>query len=248
MKLQDTNYSLVMLHGFLGNHHDFDDIIQLLPNTLKERTFSVDLPGHNNQDTANFRETIHYIDNILERFNISSVVLYGYSLGGRIAINYAFNSKNKNIKGLILESSSFGITDEERKKRVGSDLMWASQFALKNPDEILKNWYQQPIFDGMTLEQKQKIIKQRRSQDFHKLAIQFDATSVARQENFRNRLNEINIPIHYIYGSKDLKYTLAAEREKLFSNFHPYIIEDAGHNIHSFFPQKIAEIIQNCEF
>lgn len=247
MKLVDSNCSLVMLHGFLGNNHDFDEIIRLLPDQLRNRCISFDLPGHNNNEPATFRESIHYIDHLLNEYAIDDFVLYGYSLGGRIATNYAFNAQNDRLKGLILESSSFGITDEERKLREGKDIMWASQFALKKPDEILKNWYNQPIFDGLSDMQKQHLIKLRHSQDFHKLAIQFDATSVAKQENFRDRLDELSIKINYIYGGKDQKYTLAAQREHHYPNFTSYCIAEAGHNIHTFYPERVVEVITQCE-
>lgn len=247
MKLLNSDCSLVMLHGFLGNHHDFDEIISLLPENLRSRTIAIDLPGHNNNEPANFRESIHYIDQHIQNNNINNFVLYGYSLGGRLATNYAFNARNSHLKGLILESSSFGITDEERKMREGTDLMWASQFALKKPEEILTNWYNQPIFDGLTDLQKRQLINLRRNQDFHKLAIQFDATSVAHQENYRNRLNELSIQVNYIYGGKDQKYTLAAQRENNYKNFTSYCVAEAGHNIHTFFPQRIVNIITKCE-
>ena len=247
MKLLNSNYSIVMLHGFLGNHHDFDKIIELLPEHLKNKTIAFDLPGHNNNEPANFRERIHYINQRLTENDIDDFVLYGYSLGGRLATNYAFNAKNPKLKGLILESSSFGITDEERKMREGSDLMWASQFAIKKPEEILANWYSQPIFNGLSETQKKQLINLRRNQDFHKLAIQFDATSVAKQENYRNRLNELTIKVNYIYGEMDQKYTVAAQRENNYKNFTSYCVANAGHNIHTFFPQEIVNIITQCE-
>ncbi len=246
MQIFSDEVSLVFLHGFLGSYHDFDKVIKALPVELQSRSHSISLPGHQNNEPANYYDSVNYIKSKLKELGISGdYVLYGYATGGRMAIFYSFLTKDPHIKGLFIESASFGITDEERKIREGRDLMWASQFALKPPETILRNWYNQPRFNGMTEQQKETIIKKRRHQDFKKLAVQFDLTSVARMENFRDRLNELPFPVIYIYGQLDEKFREAAERENSFSNFIPYQIPMASHNVHYFFPNEVAKIISS---
>ncbi len=244
MQLISKDATLVFLHGFLGNHHDYDDVIKSLPVAIQKRCLSVDLPGHNNNKPADYYESVTYLRELLKNNHIEGDFwLYGYATGGRIAIHYAFSANDPHLKGLFIESASFGISDEERKLRKGKDLMWATQFAFKKPEEILRNWYDQPRFDGMTDAQKEMIIRRRKSQDFKKLAVQFDLTSVAHMANFRDRLDELPLPVVYLFGGRDEKFRDAAKREESFSNFKAYEIPQASHNIHYFFPHDVARII-----
>lgn len=246
MQIITDDVSLIFLHGFLGNLHDFDRVIRALPPELQSRCYSLPLPGHQNNQPADYHDSVEYIREKLKEKNIDgNYVLYGYATGGRIAVFYSFLTRDPRIKGLFVESASFGITDQERKIREGRDLMWASQFAFKPPETILRNWYNQPRFNGMTEQQKEFIIKKRLSQDFKKLAVQFDLTSVARMENFRDRLGELPFNVIYIYGQLDEKFREAAERESHFSNFIPHQIPEASHNVHYFFPDRVAQIIRS---
>lgn len=239
-----TETTLIMLHGFLGNHHDFDDVVAELPEYIKNKCVSLDLPGHNNKEPASYRETIQILNEEVVSRNIGDFVIYGYSLGGNIALDYAFKQKNPALKGLILESGAFGITDEERKIREGSDLMWAAKFAIKRPEEVLDEWYGQSKFAGLTPKQKQALINKRKSQDFHKLAQQFRLTTVAHLENYRGRIAELPINVAYLYGALDTQFCKVAEREKATAkNFIPLCIENASHNVHTFFPKETASVI-----
>ncbi len=242
----NKNTTLVFLPGFLGNHHDFDKIIAELPASYRDNCVTFDLPGHHDNDTADYEESIKYIDDAISKNLIQGdFVIYGYALGGRLAINYAFKKKNPKLKGLIIESASFGLTEDERKLRTGKDIVWASQFALKHPRDILTNWYNQPRFRSLTDSEKRKLIDRRLNQDFHKLAIQFDITSVARLDNYRNRLNELPFDIVYLYGEEDETFCTIAKRESVFKNFKPIKISKASHNIHTFFPKEVASEINN---
>lgn len=242
----DKNSTLIFLHGFLGNHHDFDNVIKELPSSYKNNCLSIDLPGHNNNEPASYEESIDYIDNVISSKGIDGdFILYGYALGGRLAINYAFKRKNPKLKGLIIESASFGLTENERKLRTGKDIIWASQFALKKPREILTNWYNQPRFKSLSDKEKKMLIERRMNQDFHKIAIQFDITSVARLDNFREKINELPFNVIYLYGEQDDTFCEIAKRESKFLNFVPIKINDASHNIHTFFPSKVASILKD---
>ena len=244
MQTDTDSITLVFLHGFLGSRHDFDRVIKKLPEKLQKHCVSLPLPGHHNSQPADYRESVGYIRSRLIAENVTGdFILYGYATGGRIAICYAFQARDPHLKGLFVESASFGISDEERKLREGKDLMWAAQFAFKPPEEIVRAWYSQPRFSGMTDQRKETIIKKRKNQDFENLVQQFSLTSVAKMENFRDRLGELPFDVVYLYGELDEKFRLAADREKRYSNFRAYPIAGASHNIHMFHPENVAEVI-----
>ena len=71
------------------------------------------------------------VDSLLELFehlDIRNIILLGYSLGARVAVQTAI-SNNTRIRRLILESYNPGIADRfDRYNRYQSDLKWAEQF------------------------------------------------------------------------------------------------------------------------
>lgn len=229
--------TLVFLHGLLGNKDDWQDIVNKLPHIP---TLCIDLPFHNGASdisVTNFEETVHYInEEIRSNIGDSPYILAGYSLGGRIALYYAFasNIDTTPIKAVILEGANLGLTtDEEKQQRWLNDFAWAERFAQENIDDVLNDWYQQPVFSHLDAKQREKLIQKRTAlQDkttFGKnIAKMLTATSLAKQPDFSEKIHSELLPVYYIVGEKDQKFKDIA----LNNHISTYVVENAGHNSH----------------
>ncbi|PKH01625.1 2-succinyl-6-hydroxy-2,4-cyclohexadiene-1-carboxylate synthase [Psychromonas sp. MB-3u-54] len=246
--------ALVFLHGFLGNHQDWCETIK----QLKESFYciSIDLPGHGDSASVTipidkgFETTHRLIKNALDDLQIKEYILIGYSLGGRIALDYARTQRDENLKALILESCHTGYqTQDEKDQRFADDLNWAKRFATQSIIQSLNQWYEQDIFSDLSCEQKNNLINKRSRNYGVCLANMLLATSVAQQSDatpfLQNNATQANpLAIHYCFGEKDNKFkTLGRALTKL-KNIHLTEFSEAGHNIHRQSPVQYARFIQ----
>lgn len=243
--------TLIFLHGFLGNSQDWNDTVNLLKDSY--HCISIDLPGHGaSVATAGslkngFNHCHQLIKNIIDDLNIKHYVLIGYSLGGRIALDYARSQNDSRLTALLLESCHTGLIDEEAKeRRFMQDHSWAKQFATEGIIESLYDWYDQEIFSDLSDRQKEALIKKRADNYGVPLANMLLATSLSKQVNALPYLKETNLTVHYCYGSKDKKFRAIATKLNNLKHINLVEFEHAGHNIHQFnAPQFAQYIIQN---
>ncbi|MBM3183996.1 MAG: alpha/beta fold hydrolase, partial [Chlamydiae bacterium] len=116
---------LVFLHGFLGKSEDWEGVISHLTHCP---CIGVDLPGHG---LSSFHETFDFSPPA-PRFH-----LIGYSMGGRLAMQYALRFAER-IDRLLLIGAHPGLkTEKEKKERLQSDAKWADLLLHLSIDEFL---------------------------------------------------------------------------------------------------------------
>lgn len=205
--------NLVFLHGFLGNRHDWDALLPLFP---EDHCICIDLPGHGDEP---FSETFDFMP------KIAKFHLIGYSMGGRIALQYAMKHSDR-IQTLTLISAHSGLSSEkEKQQRLESDAAWAKLLLEAPIDTFLERWYQQPIFAGFKPD-----FSKRRSQNIQGLA---------------------SALMHYSLGKQPALYTekafhIVGEKDAKFRSLYPnaMVIPNAGHALHLENPEALASIIK----
>jgi len=179
----------------------------------------VDLPGHGASPfTENFFE---------EMPDFGPCHLIGYSMGGRLAMQYAGRYPER-IASLTVISAHMGLTDEKEKAtRLLHDEKWAKK--IESIDDFLKQWYDQPIFCGFRPD-----LTKRRIQDVSGLAKALTFYSLGNQPKMESGQGL------FIVGERDEKYR----------RLHPNaaVVKDAGHMVHLENPQGVAEIIKKRIF
>jgi len=250
--------TLVLIHGFLGTHHDFTPLITQLKAT--HTILSIDLPGHGQSigldDTCySYNNTAEKISQILNQENIQNATLLGYSMGGRIALQVALKVAQRNpkrIKKLILESTHFGLTETEKEARREWENQIIQNIKENSLSEFLDQWYSQPLFGDIKEHHSYpNLLKNRLKQNKNELIKAFQGLSICNQPNFYPELVNFPCPIHYIVGEKDRKYKEIALKIK--KEDHPQIqcdiIPNVSHNTHientTRFRSTLQEIIKN---
>jgi 2-succinyl-6-hydroxy-2,4-cyclohexadiene-1-carboxylate synthase len=223
LKRSSHGPTLVFLHGFLGNAFDWHEVAALLPFS----SFALDLPGHNNAPfTPDFCTAIL---NATQRFEPLNLI--GYSMGGRLALQFAAKHPDK-IGSLTLLSAHLGLKTGH-KHRLEKDLALAQQLVTLSIDEFLNIWYDQPIFK--TLVAKMDIRSMRREQNKENLSLALSTFSLGHQPDRSTLL--ASVPARLLVGELDDAYRAH------YKDFPHTLIPDAGHAAHLENPQAVAGAI-----
>jgi len=178
--------SLLLLHGALGSQQQFDPLIEVLKNHFSIHTFN--LPGHGGNKIPEkfsiplFEEAlVQYLD----KHELTEVYVFGYSMGGYIALQTAKNHPGRIKKIMTL----------------GTMLKWnpeiaANEIKMLNPDIIITKV---PKFAEQ--------LKQRHApQDWKEVMKKITAMMIELGDGAAMTLEDfekINIPVLVGLGSQD---------------------------------------------
>ncbi len=238
--------ALIMLHGFLGNAAEWKPVAEVFSKQFY--CIAVDLPGHGDSQQITLPE-----DKAFEAFDEHMLVLadslrlekysmLGYSLGGRLAMSHMLSYPDQ-VEHVIAESANPGLASElERGRRRMQDKQWARRFREDPIEDVLRDWYSQPVFADLTDSERWKLVEQRKSGKTDALADMLLATSVARQKNLWQLMTQGGFSLGYICGSKDSRYKEVGRR--LLQRSPGVIqqqVEGAGHNVHLHHKERFVQ-------
>ena len=232
--------TILMFHGFTGSLDDWREIYSSLnPNF---NFIGIDLVGHGKSDSPVIVDKYSpqtlskQINDILNNLSIEQVIILGYSMGGRAALNFAISHPNK-IRRLILESTTAGIESKKiRIERIKIDEELADYIESHNIEEFVELWMSKEIFNTQRRFSNEKLKNIRKKKTLNSkigLANSLRGFGTGRMGFFGNKLNQINCPVLLITGELDTKFTkINSVLVKIFSNAKHKIIKNAGHNTH----------------
>ncbi|WP_439238736.1 2-succinyl-6-hydroxy-2,4-cyclohexadiene-1-carboxylate synthase [Lonepinella sp. BR2919] len=244
--------TLIFLHGLLGTKADWQIVIKKLSKIAPQfDCVALDLPLHGENkhvEVADFEQTAQFISQqICQKIQNKPYILIGYSLGGRIALYYALQAQCEkgNLQGIILEGANLGLhSEQEKQQRWQSDQQWAKRFMTENPEKVLQDWYQQPVFAHLTLQQRADLIAKRVANCGENIGKMLLATSLAKQPDFSSSVQSTDLPIYYLVGEQDQKFNqMATAKGLMFCQ-----IPQAGHNAHLENPDSFAEQLRHFAF
>ena len=224
---------LVCLHGFSESGTTWDGI-----HVDGYRMIRIDLIGHGTSSRPTEGEAYTISQMLLDIHRIvyalagESYALLGYSMGARIALLYALQYPLEVTK-LILESGSVGIEGTvERSERREADMALGKRIREQPVEWFAETWAKLDIFKSQyTLPNAvQNRIQHRRLQNSpHALAFTLEGSGQGVMPYVGHRLQELTMPICYISGELDTKYTEIGKQ--YFAHTH-HVVLGAGHNVH----------------
>lgn len=269
-----SEYKLLFVHGFMGGPHGFTPLLSRLSLALAAATgrdhalsaLGVTLPGHRGSDGGTVPidpglTLASYADNLAEWLNSEAdalnprgegrqrkLIIYGYSMGGRIAAAALLSPKLRPgaVAGLILESSGLGLASaDERQERLERDRqLLAGVASSEDFARFLRGWYRLPLFRGLRQTPGyEAMIEDRLRQDPASLQKSIEVFSVGHQADMAEDLHAHAIPMLYVTGEQDAAYVQHARRlgglpgqERL----RVEILADASHSVHLQQPDGLA--------
>ncbi len=228
---------VIFLHGFMGTGREWMPIIEPFSDDILG--IAPDLPGQGRTSgdltQLTFISLARALAAFVEEFCAQQPLLVGYSMGGRIAL-YTALMYPEVFSGLILESSSPGIEEEQEKQdRRELDGRRAEQLRQLGMEGFLREWYKLPVYDSLKNRPNliEKIIEKKKVGDADSLAEVIVRLSPGIQPSLWNRLPQWRNPTLLIAGEQDTKFSDIARRmAALMPTADLRIIPDAGHIVH----------------
>ncbi|MDX1585594.1 MAG: 2-succinyl-6-hydroxy-2,4-cyclohexadiene-1-carboxylate synthase [Balneolaceae bacterium] len=242
---------LLMLHGFMGDSRVFSHLLHKLKSSCNPIT--IDLLGHGESDKPSTpvkyreEELVSQVISLIGKLELSPLFLYGYSMGGRLALKTA-QAEPDLFKGLILESSTFGIIDKDKRiERREADRKRAE--SIKDDfAAFLKQWEALPLFSSTAGERSDlseiyEMIHAEQNPEAMAAVMRGFSTGAMKAVT-KDRQNYYH-PVLLVAGSEDRKYVaLNEEMKSLFPNATLKIIE-AGHRVHLDNPEALCKEINS---
>lgn len=244
---------ILFFHGFTGCAEDWFDVFEQLPE--KYNLIAVDLIGHGKTDAPGnvdyyiTESIVRQIKFVKDHLTTNKIFLCGYSMGGRASLSFAIEHP-EDIKGLIIESSSAGINnDDEREKRYEADLQLARYIENHTMEEFIESWNDQELFNTQrrfSNDKLKKLNKKKFTNSKIGMANSLRGFSTGIMPQLQDQLKKIPVKVLLITGDLDSKFTgINARIAKRFLKAKHKIVKNSGHNTHLEEPKRFLEIVTN---
>ena len=253
-KAGKSNPVLVMLHGFTGSAAGWGRQLDMLA-AYGLRVIALDLLGHGQSDAPGDprRYAIEHCQQdilaALQELGVSKgqAILFGYSMGGRIALYTAFSGF---FRALILESASPGLENPaEREQRRTSDEALAASIERDGVQAFIERWEKLPLFASqrtLPFESREALRRQRLQNSASGLAQSLRGVGTGIQPSLYARLPMLHVPVLLIAGELDTKFTaIARHMARALPQAQLHIVSGAGHTVHLERPEEFASLIGN---
>lgn len=226
---------LVLLHGFTQTGRSWAPVVEALGG--RYRCFAPDLPGHgdaSHRRPASFDAVTAY----LAALRREPFVLCGYSMGGRLALDFALRHPGR-VERLVLIGASPGIADEaERAARRKEDLALADHIEAAGLEAFVDEWGALELFATQPRGVAEQAREDRLRNTASGLAAALRGLGTGAMTPRWDRLGELP-PTTVVVGELDAKFRGIAERMAQ----PTVVVPGAGHAVHLEQPRAVADLL-----
>lgn len=240
-----TGKPLVCFHGFSESGSTWDGI-----GVPGYRLIRIDSMGHGRSARPmelkpyELPQMLSDLHTVIYAVAGERYALMGYSMGARLALLYALEHPHE-VTHLILESGSVGIEEEgERQDRYVADRALAERIRARDITWFRETWAKLDIFktqQSLPPKVQQQIQGRRLLNSPHALAFTLEGSGQGTMPYVGHRLSELTMPICYISGELDAKYTAIGAR--YFGDVH-HVVPQVGHNVHVEAPTAYQQMLE----
>lgn len=203
----------LLLHGFGGRG---DGLAALHDAAGRYRLLAPDLRGHGaaaRRRPVDLDAVLGDLEPLLrDAAAAGPVVVGGYSLGGRLALQLAV-ARPGLVSGLLLVSTTAGLEDEdERDRRRDADDALAADLRRDGLAAFASRWAGLPLWDGDPPAARAAQAAELRGQDPDGLAAALSGLSPGRLSPLWGALGDLDVPTAVLVGERDGRYRALAER------------------------------------
>lgn len=245
---------ILALHGFSGSGADFHPLAKSDP--TKSLWWTPDMPGHGyNTQPATLKAVFNELDIIAKQIN-EPFLLIGYSMGGRLALQYAVK-RAEIIKGIILIGTTPGIIDHnERQQRQERDHKLATRIESIGVPAFIEEWLNTPLIKTQKNipDNIRSPMRERRNMlNPRALANNLRGLGTGSLEAVWSKLGKISCPVLVLAGEKDQKFVqIGKEMAKALPNAEYCSVPCTGHCAHlentPFFLAQLENMIEKLAF
>jgi len=171
-------------------------------------------------------------------------VMVAYSMGGRIGL-HALLAENSPWQAAVIIAAHPGLESEQEKmQRRSIDTNWSAKSFHGDWSSFLQDWQAQSVLQkggGMTTEWSDRGSLHLRRKEISRSFLEW---SLGVQESLWPRLGEIQVPMLWLTGEHDVKFSALAQRAcELIPDASHRLIQGAGHRLPWQQPQVFTEMV-----
>jgi 2-succinyl-6-hydroxy-2,4-cyclohexadiene-1-carboxylate synthase len=236
----------VLLHGFTQTGTSWDPVVRALG--PEWHVAAPDLRGHGHAADARpvtFETVREDVDVVVGG---GTEVLAGYSMGGRLALDWTVTRRGGAIRRLVLVSASPGLADpDERAARRLDDERQAARVLDVGVQTFAGEWGAQALFDGQPEAVAAAAHAERLRQTPRGLAAVLRGVGTGVMRPLWERLGELAVPVTLVVGERDAKFVAIAEEMAAgFREARVVVVPGAGHAVHLEAPVAVARAIEGA--
>lgn len=236
---------VLALHGFTGAPESFDALRAELGADVELLTPSIAGHGPNPVPAVSFEREIDRLVSAIP--TDGPLVVFGYSLGGRLALGLLARFPTRFRAALIVSANPGLSTEAERIARRASDDALAAELREHGIERFLHGWESGPMFASQaalpsSIRDARRVIRRTHREDA--LADSLSALSLGRMPDFRSAIALRSVPTTFVAGERDAKFVALAEECASLAATDPILVAGVGHDVLLERPELIAELIR----
>lgn len=242
---------VVLLHGFTGSTQTLSQMASALKRGF--RVVRIDLPGHGRSSAPTDLEfyrmhtCVRNLATVCDRIGVASMGLFGYSMGGRVALSFSTRYPEK-VYAVATVGASAGIEDRQaRDQRRLEDEKLARTILKDGIESFVDGWMAHPLFatqqkmgeEFLTRARAQRLLNRPQG-----LANSLIGMGTGTQSPVHLALETIGLPFLLLAGEEDHKFrSIAVELKQRMKNAEIEWIKGAGHAAHLEASRTVHDIL-----
>lgn len=226
LNMNKSKQAIVLLHGALGTSGDLAPIAQYL-NEKGHETYSFNFSGHgqNAAEPGEFRIDLFAkdLDQFLKKHELVSPIVFGYSIGGYVALYHKANFEDSPIQKIFTYGTKFNWSEKSVIK----------ELPMLNPEHLQEKY---PNSIVMLKEKHGERWKQILLSTAHLMQHLEKLDGLTKED-----MSEIDIPVYLILGDQDRMVT-TEETHLAQSWLHHSQVRTLSHSKHELERSNLREL------